>query len=181
MLKALTKKVMSQYSAQNKSDQKITQQSMSTSWHFDITIQLLKITGSQGWLWNPVFFFFPENPIYQFCMPLCSLDKITKQINKCLCVNLTDALKIWLAALWPTATRNLIKSVQIQKCAGENNHHFTRVWTASHLIVFIPGQRFCGEDKPVLLGSSLHDADVVDGQPTFPYHLRDTDKQRKSK
>lgn len=41
----------------------------------------------------------------------------------------------------------------------------------SHLVVFVPGQRLCGEDKPVLLRSSLHDADVVDGQPALPDHL----------
>lgn len=46
------------------------------------------------------------------------------------------------------------------------------VWTASHLIIFVPGQGLGGEDKPVLLGSSLHDADVVDGQPALPDHLR---------
>lgn len=44
---------------------------------------------------------------------------------------------------------------------------------ASYLVVFVPGQRLCGEHKPVLLGSSLHDADVVDGQPALPDHLRD--------
>lgn len=41
----------------------------------------------------------------------------------------------------------------------------------SHLLVFVPGQRLGGQDEPVLLGASLHDADV-DGQPAFPDHLQ---------
>lgn len=47
------------------------------------------------------------------------------------------------------------------------------VCAASHLVVFVPGQGLCGEHKPVLLRSSLHDPDVVDGQPALPDHLRD--------
>lgn len=41
----------------------------------------------------------------------------------------------------------------------------------SHLLVLVPGERLGGQDEPVLLGASLHDADV-DGQPAFPDHLR---------
>ena len=50
----------------------------------------------------------------------------------------------------------------------------------THLIVLVPGQRLGGEDKPVLLGSSLHDADVVDGQPALPDHLRNDRQKAKS-
>lgn len=41
---------------------------------------------------------------------------------------------------------------------------------SSHLLIFVPGQRLGGQDKPVLLGASLHDADV-DGEPAFADHL----------
>lgn len=47
------------------------------------------------------------------------------------------------------------------------------VCAASHLVIFVPGQGLGGEHKPVLLGSSLHDPDVVDGQPALPDHLGD--------
>lgn len=45
-------------------------------------------------------------------------------------------------------------------------------WTLSHLIILVPGQTLGGEYKPVLLGASLHDADVINGQPALPDHLR---------
>ena len=48
----------------------------------------------------------------------------------------------------------------------------------SHLIILVPGQRLGGEDEPILLGSSLHDADVVDGQPAFTNDLRVGEGQR---
>lgn len=41
----------------------------------------------------------------------------------------------------------------------------------SHLIILEPGQTLCCEDKPVLSGSTLHDANVADGQPAFAYDL----------
>lgn len=55
-------------------------------------------------------------------------------------------------------------------CAPASNNAVLRA--ASHLVVFVPGQRLGGEDEPVLLGPSLHDPDVVDGQPALPDHLR---------
>lgn len=39
-----------------------------------------------------------------------------------------------------------------------------------HLLVFVPGERLSSQDKPVVLGSSLHDADV-DGEPASADHL----------
>lgn len=47
----------------------------------------------------------------------------------------------------------------------------TAAAAAAHLVVFVPGQGLGGEDEPVLLGSALHDADVVDGQPALPDDL----------
>lgn len=41
-----------------------------------------------------------------------------------------------------------------------------------YLIIFVPGQRLSSQDEPVLFGSALHDADVVDGEPAFTDHLR---------
>lgn len=41
----------------------------------------------------------------------------------------------------------------------------------SHLIILEPGQALCCEDKPVFLGSTLHDANVADGQPALAYDL----------
>lgn len=37
----------------------------------------------------------------------------------------------------------------------------------AHLIILEPGQALRSQHKPVLLGSTLHDADVVDRQPAF--------------
>lgn len=48
----------------------------------------------------------------------------------------------------------------------------------SHLVILVPGQGLGGEHEPVLLGSSLHDADVVDGQPALPDHLGDAQTKR---
>lgn len=42
---------------------------------------------------------------------------------------------------------------------------------STHLVVLEPGQALSSQHKPVLLGSSLHDADVVDGQPAFANDL----------
>lgn len=44
----------------------------------------------------------------------------------------------------------------------------------SHLIILEPRQTLSGEDKPVFLGSALHDADVADGQPALAYDLHDS-------
>jgi len=41
-----------------------------------------------------------------------------------------------------------------------------------YLVVFVPRQGLCGQDEPVLFGSTLHDADVVDGEPAFTDHLQ---------
>lgn len=41
-----------------------------------------------------------------------------------------------------------------------------------HLIILEPGEALSREDEPVLLGSALHNADVVDGQPALPYNLQ---------
>lgn len=41
----------------------------------------------------------------------------------------------------------------------------------THLIILVPGQGLGREDEPVLFGSPLHDADVVDCQPALPDHL----------
>lgn len=66
----------------------------------------------------------------------------------------------------------------VQVCVSTNTQVCTRCILIqrpslrTHLIVLVPGQRLGGEDKPVLLGSSLHDADVVNGQPALPDHLR---------
>lgn len=42
---------------------------------------------------------------------------------------------------------------------------------ATHLLVLVPGQRLSRQHKPVLLGATLHQADVVDGQPAPADHL----------
>lgn len=44
---------------------------------------------------------------------------------------------------------------------------------AAHLVVFEPGEALGGQHEPVLLGSSLHDADVVDSQPAFADDLEE--------
>lgn len=80
-------------------------------------------------------------------MLLCSLDN-TKHTNKCTAISLT-----WRA-------EDLTIKVSLS----------ASVWT--RLVIFVPGQGLGGEDEPVLLGSSLHDADVVDGQPALPDHLK---------
>lgn len=48
----------------------------------------------------------------------------------------------------------------------------------THLIILEPGQALSCQHKPVLLGSALHDADVVDGQPAFADDLREGQKVR---
>lgn len=45
--------------------------------------------------------------------------------------------------------------------------------SATHLLVLVPGQRLSRQHKPVLLGATLHQADVVDGQPAPADHLGD--------
>lgn len=47
-----------------------------------------------------------------------------------------------------------------------------RAEQATHLIVLIPGEVLCCQDKPVLLGATLHDPNVVDGEPALPDDLR---------
>lgn len=47
------------------------------------------------------------------------------------------------------------------------------VWMA-YLIILEPGQVLWSEDKPVFLGSTLHDADVADGQPALAYDLNNS-------
>lgn len=71
------------------------------------------------------------------------------------------------------ATANFLRTSR-----GIRTHTRISMWcvcvcAASHLVIFVPGQRLCGEHKPVLLRSPLHDPDVVDGQPAFPDHLGD--------
>lgn len=44
----------------------------------------------------------------------------------------------------------------------------------SYLIILEPGQALCCEDKPVLSGSTLHDANVADGQPALAYDLHNS-------
>lgn len=41
----------------------------------------------------------------------------------------------------------------------------------AHLVILEPGQALGGQHEPVLLRSSLHDADVIDGQPALTDHL----------
>lgn len=41
----------------------------------------------------------------------------------------------------------------------------------THLIIFVPGQILSSQDKPVILRSSFHDANIIDGQPTLSDHL----------
>lgn len=48
----------------------------------------------------------------------------------------------------------------------------------AHLVVFEPGEALGGQHEPVLLGSSLHDADVVDGQPAFADDLEERRVQK---
>lgn len=43
---------------------------------------------------------------------------------------------------------------------------------ATHLIVLIPGEVLRCQDKPVLLGATLHDPNVVDGEPALSDDLR---------
>lgn len=33
----------------------------------------------------------------------------------------------------------------------------------THLIIFVPGQILSGQDKPIFLRSSFHDANIIDG------------------
>lgn len=49
---------------------------------------------------------------------------------------------------------------------------------STHLVVFEPGEALGGQHEPVLLGSSLHDADVVDGQPAFADDLEESRSQK---
>lgn len=66
-----------------------------------------------------------------------------------------------------------IRGIRIHTSINISFTYVDRVCAASHLVVFVPGQRLGGEHKPVFLRSSLHDPDVVDGQPALPDHLRD--------
>lgn len=43
---------------------------------------------------------------------------------------------------------------------------------ATHLIILVPGEVLRCQDKPILLGATLHDPNVVDGEPALPDHLR---------
>lgn len=42
----------------------------------------------------------------------------------------------------------------------------------TYLVILVPGQILGSQHKPILLGASLHDADVVDGQPALPDDLK---------
>lgn len=48
--------------------------------------------------------------------------------------------------------------------------------TLTYLLVFVPGQTLCCQDKPVLFGATFHDADVVDGQPAAADHLEEMEE-----
>lgn len=48
----------------------------------------------------------------------------------------------------------------------------------THLVVFEPGEALGRQHEPILLGSSLHDADVVDRQPAFADDLEERRGQR---
>lgn len=54
----------------------------------------------------------------------------------------------------------------------------TALTVSTHLVVFEPGEALGGQHEPVLLGSSLHDADVVDSQPAFADDLEGSISQR---
>lgn len=54
------------------------------------------------------------------------------------------------------------------KFKGEERH----VKGSSHLVILKPRQAFRCEHKPVFLGPTFDDADVVDGQPALPDYLR---------
>lgn len=41
----------------------------------------------------------------------------------------------------------------------------------AYLLILVPRQGFSRQHKPVLLGAALHQADIVDGQPTPADHL----------
>lgn len=56
------------------------------------------------------------------------------------------------------------------------NHHYFSTEDGSHLIILEPGQALCRQHEPVLLSSSFHDADVVDGQPSFANDLMKGEK-----
>lgn len=43
---------------------------------------------------------------------------------------------------------------------------------ATHLIILVPGEVLCCQDKPILLGATLHDPNVVDGEPALSDDLR---------
>lgn len=43
-----------------------------------------------------------------------------------------------------------------------------------HLIILEPGQALGSEDKPVSLGSTLHETNVTDGQPALAYDLHNS-------
>lgn len=44
------------------------------------------------------------------------------------------------------------------------------MWTPC-LIILEPGQALRSEHEPVFLGTTFHDANIVDSQPTFAYDL----------
>lgn len=42
---------------------------------------------------------------------------------------------------------------------------------SSYLIVLVPWEVLSRQDEPVLFGATLHDANVVDGEPALADHL----------
>lgn len=59
---------------------------------------------------------------------------------------------------------------------ASETQHWNR--NSSHLIIFVPGQGLSSQDKPVLLGASLHDADI-EGEPAFPDHLQGEEEKNR--
>lgn len=43
---------------------------------------------------------------------------------------------------------------------------------ATHLIILVPGEVLRCQDKPILLGATLHDPNVIDGEPALSDDLR---------
>lgn len=43
---------------------------------------------------------------------------------------------------------------------------------ATHLIILVPGEVLRCQDKPILLGATLHDPNVIDGEPALSNDLR---------
>lgn len=53
-----------------------------------------------------------------------------------------------------------------------------RTEDCAHLIILEPGQALSRQHEPVLLSSSFHDADVVDGQPSFANDLMNGERSK---